>query len=107
MNSPTASNVTTVALPEQSMFVNTPVYRLADGTVVFGLRQPVALPAAGDSLVPVAGVNENRLDIISSSVYGTPSFWWAIADCSAVVDPLAEILTGRQLRVPAASRLPT
>ncbi len=88
------------------MFVDTPIHRLDDGTVVFGLRQPVVLPATGDQTLRVTADAENRLDLISARTLGDPAAWWAIADCSGLIDPLAGVTTGLNLRVPAAARLP-
>lgn len=101
------SQVDRVSLPERSMFVNTPVYRLDDGTVVFGLRQPVLRPANGDLSLPVKATTADRLDLISHQLYGQSDSWWAIADVAGIIDPLAGVTPGKILRVPSAARLPT
>jgi len=82
------------------MFVATPVYRLSDDeeTIVFGLRLPVLLPANGDLNVPVSAPEAGRLDLIAQQLYGQPSAWWALADVSNLVDPLAGVTTGLVLR---------
>lgn len=89
------------------MFSATPVYKAADDTVVFGLRQPAILPAAGDVLVQVTDSTANRLDVISFRLLNDASAWWAIADCNNMIDPLAGVTTGLNLRVPSAGRLPS
>jgi hypothetical protein len=88
------------------MYAATPIYPLPDQTLVFGLRQPVIQPANGDQSVTVDASNENRLDLISSQLYQQPNAWWAIADVSGIIYPLAGVLDGTVLRAPAASRLP-
>lgn len=90
------------------MFVATPVYRLNDTeeTIVFGLRLPVLVPANGDLSVKVSAPEAARLDLISQQLYGQPSGWWAIADVSNLIDPLAGVTTGLTLRAPNNGRLP-
>lgn len=101
------SRVERVALPARSMFAATPVYRLgSDETVVFGLRQRRLLPANGDSDITVTAPEAGRLDLIAQQLYGEANGWWAIADVSNLVDPLAGVITGETLRVPAPQRLP-
>lgn len=89
------------------MFVSTPIYSIDDGTVVFGLRQPGVLPGNGDVSVRVSQPTENRLDLLSFRLFGDPSAWWAIADCSGLIDPLAGTIDGVLLRAPSTSRLPS
>lgn len=103
------SRVERVSLPARSMFRATPVYRLSDAeeTVVFGLRQPGLLPANGDLAVAVAAPESGRLDLIAQQLYGQASAWWALADVSNLVDPLAGVTAGLTLRAPDAGRLPT
>jgi len=108
MSSPlAASQVDRVSMPAQSMCVATPIRRLSDQTLVFGLRQPALQPETGDQSVPVNGATANRLDLISFNLYGQPRSWWAIADVSGLVDPLAGVPEGLTLRAPASSRLPS
>ncbi len=85
------------------MFANTPVCVQADGVVVFGLRLPSVLPSNGDVATPVGEVQQNRLDLISQTLYGRPDAWWVIADCSNIIDPFAEILEGLTLRAPRSA----
>ncbi len=91
------------------MFIATPVYRLSDAeeTIVFGLRLPALLPANGDLNVQVTAPEAGRLDLIAQQLYGQPSGWWALADVSGLIDPLAGVTTGLTLRAPAAGRLPS
>lgn len=87
------------------MFSKTPVYDV-NGIVVFGLQQPVVLPAIGDEIYTVTLPMENRLDKISALFYGTPTLWWAIAQVNNLVDVLLNVPVGTQLRIPKRSRLP-
>lgn len=94
-----------VQLPPLSMFSKTPVYDVS-GNVVFGLQQPVILPAAGDEIFTVTLPIENRLDKVSYKFYGTPRLWWAIAQVNNLVDPFLDLPVGTQLRIPKRARLP-
>lgn len=102
------SRVERVALPARSMFGATTVYRLDDPaeTVVFGLRQPGLRPANGDVSVAVTAPESDRLDLIAQQLYGQANAWWAIADVSKLLDPLAGVTSGLTLRAPATGRLP-
>jgi hypothetical protein len=95
-----------VQLTSLSMFSKTPVYE-AGGDVVFGLQQPVVLPAAGDDIFTVTLGYQNRLDLISFRFYSTPNLWWAIAQVNNLVDPFLDIPVNTSLRIPKRSRLPT
>lgn len=55
-----------------------------------------------DKFVVVNSTNENRLDLISNSNYGTPKYWWVIADVNNLVNPF-EVPIGTVLRLPAMS----
>lgn len=93
-----------VALPVNSMFVNTPVYRV-DDEIVFGLRQPAVLPSASDVSLTIPLQLEGRLDQVSHKLYGSPDFWWAIADVNPLVDPFL-VEAGTVLRAAPRQGLP-
>ena len=42
---------------------------------------------------------EDRLDIISTSFYGTPKYWWVIAMANNIIDPFT-LEIGTNLRIP-------
>jgi hypothetical protein len=94
-----------VPLPSLSMFSKTPVYDVG-GTIIFGLQQPVVLPAGSDQIYTVRQGMENRLDRIAFNFYGTSRLWWAIAQVNNLTDPFLDVPTGKQLRIPDRARLP-
>ena len=96
-----------VTLPPRSAYVQTPIYQLPDGTIVFGLLRFVTPQDPTDRIYTVPAQYENRLDMVSNLLYSSPDYWWAIAEANATVDPLMEVTTGAQLRIPAQSRLPS
>lgn len=60
----------------------------------------------GDSYYVVQNTSEDRLDIISQRYYGSPIFWWVIAQANASVifDPF-NVPRGTKLRIPQISSL--
>lgn len=60
--------------------------------------------SASDSYYTVTMVEENRLDIISSSYYGTPRYWWVIAIANNIIDPF-DVPIGTELRIPTLDTL--
>lgn len=94
----------TVSLPPYSMLATTPLYE-SNGVVVPGLMRPVVLPDYSDSVYTVTLAGERRLDLISELHYGTPDLWWVIASVNGLVDALAGVRVGTELRIPLKSRL--
>lgn len=43
---------------------------------------------------------ENRIDMISYIHYGTVQLWWLIAQYNDMIDPSAEIVMGKVIRIP-------
>lgn len=58
-----------------------------------------------DKLFTVSTEYVNRIDLIANSFYGEPRYWWIIAQYNNILDPWAEIILGRQLRLPTLNRL--
>lgn len=52
-----------------------------------------------DKFVEVYAGFENRLDLISWRVYGSPLYWWVIASASGIYDPF-DVPVGTKLRIP-------
>lgn len=52
-----------------------------------------------DTYYTVTAAEENRLDIIANTYYGTPKYWWVIALANYIIDPF-DVPTGTQLRIP-------
>ena len=48
---------------------------------------------------------EGRPDLIASSFYNEPRYWWVIAQYNNIIDPVSEITTGRILLIPAKDRV--
>ena len=80
------------------MFSKTPVYDAGDGTLEFGLRVP-DVPGNGERICRVTGPLADRLDLISAAYQGTAELWWLAADLTDMVDPLAEVNNGTDIRL--------
>jgi len=85
-------------IPETSEYRRTPVYKV-DDELVFGLLNLPIVKARTDTYVIVKQGSENRLDLVSSAVYGTPIYWWVIATLNDIIDPMTEVPVGKVLRV--------
>jgi hypothetical protein len=93
-----------ISLPAYSMFTNTPVYEI-NGEVVFGLLRDAVVADATDRLYTIPQGGDNRLWLISQYHYSTPELWWVLSMVNNIVDPLAGVPAGTELRVPTINRL--
>ena len=55
--------------------------------------------SAEDNFFTVTESEENRLDLVSYSYYGTANYWWAIAIANYIIDPF-NVPVGTNLRIP-------
>ena len=93
-----------VTLPPFSMLSKTPIYSVK-GLVVTGLLNPPVGPDVSDTLYRVTLASERRLDLISQLHYGTPELWWVISLVNNLIDPIAGVASGADIRIPLRSRL--
>lgn len=52
-----------------------------------------------DQYTTVTNITKDRLDIIANEYYGTPRYWWVIAQANYIIDPF-DVPVGTQLRIP-------
>lgn len=52
-----------------------------------------------DQYIVVTNITKNRLDIIANEYYGTPNYWWVIAQANYLIDPF-DVPVGTKLRIP-------
>ena len=65
----------------------------------------VSIPRSSqDKYYTVEMVSENRLDMIASSYYNSPRYWWVIALANDIDDPF-DVPKGTLLRIPPLSSL--
>lgn len=60
---------------------------------------------SSDSTYIVENFYSGRPDLIASVFYDDPLLWWVIAQYNNILDPIAEMVTGRVLLIPTKSRL--
>ena len=60
------------------------------------------LPNIGADIADVIIISRygERLDLLSNEHYGTPSYWWIIAEANGIGKGSLAIPTGKQLRIP-------
>jgi hypothetical protein len=59
-------------------------------------------PSSNDVLVTIAPKYENRPDLFSHAVYGTPSLWWVLVlrNMDVLIDPIEDFKAGTEIWVP-------
>jgi hypothetical protein len=64
-------------------------------------------PDPSDDLIVVETRYENRPDLLSHALYGTPDYWWvfAIRNMNLIRDPVYDLRAGMQIMVPTRQRL--
>jgi Base plate wedge protein 53 len=64
---------------------------------------PREIPASDtDTLMTITAKYEERPDLLSYDLYGTPRLWWIIAlrNKDVLIDPIADFLPGVQIYLP-------
>jgi nucleoid-associated protein YgaU len=65
---------------------------------VYRSGSPRTAPAGFSYYTVIEG---DRLDLISTRIYGTPVFWWRIADANPEVWYPQDLVVGSLIRIPA------
>lgn len=50
------------------------------------------------ALIPAS--MENRADLIARAAFGTEKLWWLICAANGIIDPLTELVAGKQINIP-------
>lgn len=58
-----------------------------------------------DIVYTVENFYEGRLDLIASTFYNEPRYWWVIAQYNSILDPFTEVVAGATLKIPTKDRL--
>lgn len=64
-------------------------------------------PSDGDTFLTVTQDIQNRPDLLSSRVYGTPDLWFVIYEFNNIRDPFFNLTQGTSLRIPELDRVLT
>lgn len=59
--------------------------------------------AADDERITLSKKYENRPDILSNDLYGTPVYWWvfAVRNRNIIKDPIWDMVAGTEIIVPS------
>ena len=99
-----------IRISSLSRFVATPLYQLKDSLGIsvdsygFGVWNRIDIADRADDIVHQVQQQElGRLDLVANKYYADPLLWWVIADKNAILDPLTDMTTGQELRIPPLS----
>lgn len=70
-----------------------------DGKTVYKSKRLKRIPLKNDDIY-VATQTGDRLDLLSNQYYGTPSYWWIIANANNIHDGKLGLKDGTILRIP-------
>lgn len=71
----------------------------ADGKTVYKSKRLKRIPLNNDDIY-VATQTGDRLDLLSKQYYGTPAYWWIIANANNIHDAKLGLTDGTILRIP-------
>ena len=57
-------------------------------------------PSDEDTLIAVTGQHVGRIDLLAYDFLGDTRLWWIIAQYNALIDPFAELVEGKYIRIP-------
>ena len=95
---------------KNSLFLNTSRYvqgsrsEYANGRIEWAERK-IFPSDSSDVFYLVENNYEGNPQIISSIFYGEPRYWWFICQYNNILDPVGEIVAGRQLQIPTKDRM--
>lgn len=96
-----------VLVETSSRYKETPLYQLGSGAYEWSLW--VSNPSIRDDpnydVVQIADSDIGRLDRVSYNIYGTPEYWWMIADANNYIDPIRDMKIGDFMKIPRRSIL--
>jgi hypothetical protein len=71
----------------------------ADGKTVYKSKRLKRIPLKNDDIY-IATQTGDRLDLLSNQYYGTPAYWWIIANANNIHDGKLGLKDGTILRIP-------
>lgn len=104
-NAPITANETNSLYNKYSRYVGGGTTESANGKIEWWERGTMPRDPS-DIVYVVENFFENRLDLIASTFYSEPRWWWVIAQYNNIIDPFGEVTAGRILLIPTPARLP-
>ena len=53
-----------------------------------------------DTYYTVEGIYDSHPELLSYQLYGTPYLWWVLCFYNGIIDPITEIVSGKELKIP-------
>ena len=89
-----------------SPYVNTPQRNFLIEYLDFYENRPVPSDDS-DELIALSPKHEQRPDLLSAELYGTPNLWWvfAVRNPNIIIDPIYDLKSGLEIFVPTKNRM--
>ena len=82
-----------------SRYLNNDTKETPDGKKVYKSKRLKSIPLKNDDIY-VASQTGDRLDLLSNQYYGSPAYWWIIANANNIHDGKLGLKDGTILRIP-------
>jgi hypothetical protein len=99
-------------LSKSSRYTGTPLYRLSDNigqptnSFIFGVwSRPEIKDTISDVIHYVEQHEIGRMDLIANKYYSDSLLWWAIADRNNILDPITDMYSSQELRIPSLAAI--
>ena len=83
-----------------SRYLNNDTKKTPDGKTVYKSKRLKQIPLSNDDIY-VATQTGDRLDLLANQYYGSPAYWWIIANANKIHDGKLGLKDGTVLRIPA------
>ena len=82
-----------------SRYLNNETKKTGEGKTVYKTKRLKKIPIKNDEIY-VASQTGDRLDLLSNQYYGSPAYWWIIANANNIHDGKLGLKDGTILRIP-------
>ena len=82
-----------------SRYLNNETKKTGEGNTVYKTKRLKKIPVKNDDIY-VASQTGDRLDLLSNQYYGSPAYWWIIANANNIHDGKLGLKDGTILRIP-------
>ena len=83
-----------------SRYLNNNTKKAPDGKTVYKSKRLKRIPLKNEDIY-VASQTGDRLDLLANQYYGSPAYWWIIANANNIHDGKLGLKDGTILRIPA------
>ena len=82
-----------------SRYLNNETKKSSDGREVYKPKRLKSIPLKNDDIYGATQTGD-RLDLLSNQYYGSPAYWWIIANANNIHDGKLGLEDGTILRIP-------